>query len=230
MREIKTKLYCREFKEYPRAGFFINENQRWVEAIEREKVEPFWSYYETYTPERLLRQFMETDDEEKKWDLIPAEQYHALLKRYMDNPIAARTPDRIVTGWVLLICKNLAEVIAIEKLFNRTAVFPYEDFKKVFGDFPEAEPGARNRFNFIMGTLKGTGFYDWAITPWKRPSWNDWGFPKVYKILKEYREDMDPGDKLILVNKCIDVVHGRGPMAEYFLDGGMEACNRISNS
>ena len=167
---------------------------------------------------------METDDEKKAWDLIPAEQYHALLKRYMDNPIAARTPDNVVTGWIELICKNMAQVISIEKLFGRTDDYPYDAVEKVMN-----WKFKRREMREAMSLLSGSGFYKWAQTQEGRPSWNDWGFPQVYKILKEYRDDMDPGDKLILINRCIDVVHGRGPMAEYFLEGGIKACEWISN-
>ena len=224
MREVKTVSFCREYFESPHRSPFRSANQAAIDKIEREKVEPFWSYYKTYTPERLLRQFMETDDEKKAWDLIPAEQYHALLKRYMDNPIAARTPDNVVTGWIELICKNMAQVISIEKLFSRTDDYPYDAVEKVMN-----WKFKRREMREAMSLLSGSGFYKWAQTQEGRPSWNDWGFPQVYKILKEYRDDMDPGDKLILINRCIDVVHGRGPMAEYFLEGGIKACERISN-
>ena len=225
MRDIKKANYCEEYFQSPPHSPFRSANQAAIDRIEREKIEPFWSYYNEYNPERLLRQFMDTDDEKKAWDLIPAEQYHGLLKRYMDNPIAARTPDNVVTNWVELICKNLAQVISIEKFFGRTDVFPYDEVEKVMGcKFKHRERREP------MNILSGTGFYKWAETQEGRPSWNDWGFPKVYQILKEYRDDMDPGDKLILINRCIDVMHGRGPMAEYFLEGGIEACNRISNS
>ena len=227
MREIKTVYFCREYFSSPGRGLFRSKNQSEIDRIEREKVEPFWSYYKEYNPERLLRQFMDTDDERKAWDLIPAGQYHNLLKRYMENPICARIPDNVVTGWIELIHKNLAQVISIEKLFARTDVFPYDVVERVLNVQLKTGNG---RLKEAMSLLDGTGFYKWAQTQEGRPSWNDWGFPKVYKILKEYRDDMDPGDKLILINRCIDVLHGRGPMAEYFLEGGIEACDRISNS
>jgi hypothetical protein len=40
---------------------------------------------------------------------------------------------------------------------------------------------------------------------------------------------MDPGDKLILIDRCLNVVHGRGPMAEYFIEGGRKALDIIAN-
>lgn len=223
MRKVKTSDFCFEYVSIPTQGPFTEANQEKIDQIEREKVEPFWGYYQTYTPERLLLMFMNDENERRKWDLIPAEQYHNLLKRYMEDPISARIPDNIVTDWVMLICKNLAQVISTEKLYARTSVFPYDDVRKVFGFVPEPE-----EIKSTMCMLSATGFYNWSLSPKKKPAWNDWGFPKVYEILKEYREDMDPGDKLILVNRCLDVLHGRGYMAEYFLEGGNTTSDKIS--
>lgn len=194
-------------------------------SIENEKKEPFWEYYKKYSPERLLLQFRESKTDKKKWELIPFEQYRNLLKRYIENPIGARIPDYIVTDWITIICKNLAQVISIEKLFGRCAKFPFDAVK----NFCNIDlQGSEEKCIFLcMGALSDCGFYDWAKSPEGNPGWNDWGFKKVSDILTKYREDMDPGDKLILIDRCLNVVHGRGPMAEYFIEGGRESLNKI---
>ena len=48
-------------------------------------------------------------------------------------------------------------------------------------------------------------------------------------ILKEYRYDMPPEEKLVLINRCLDVIHVRGKMAGFFLEGGVKTCDSISN-
>ena len=201
--------------------------QEYIDCIESEKVEPFWEYYQKYCPERLLLQFRESKTKIKEWDLIPCEQYHNLLKRYMENPIGARIPDDIVTNWIMLICKNLAQLISIEKFYGRCSNFPYSAIDKYY-NIKEHYDSNEENLKLYMNELFFSGFYKWAKSPQGTPAWNDLGFPRVYKILKEYREDMDPGDKLILVNRCLDVIHGRGLMAEYFIEGGEKSLIRIS--
>ena len=170
----------------------------------------------------MLIQFRDSKDEVKQWDFIPAEQYHNLLKRYMDDPIGARIPDNVVTDWIRIIYRNLAQIISIEKLFGRLKNFPYDDVEDVLGKL--SEPG---KLRLGMGLLSGTGFYKWAVLPSEHPGWSDFGFFDIYTILKEYRDDMEPGEKLILVNRCLDVTHYRGYMEEYFLEGGRGTSEKI---
>lgn len=225
---------CREYATIP-SEEFRKTNQDKIGKIEEEKAYPFWDYYEEYTPERILLQFKNRKEGEKvkQWEVIPAEQYHTLLRRYMDNPVCARIPDSTVTDWIMLICRNLAQVISIEKLFARCTEFPESVIEDIYGaikvpeNYPEYLP--KNQvFCLHMEKLSVNGFYKWAVSPTGNPAWNDWGFFEVYQILKEYKDGMDPGDKLILVNRCLDVVHGRGKMSEYFIEGGDGTCNRIS--
>ena len=37
-------------------------------------------------------------------------------------------------------------------------------------------------------------------------------------------------DKLIAVNKCLDVTHQRGDLASAFIEGGKQSCYDISNN
>lgn len=219
-------MMCLEYMQRP-SPHMRNTCLEEVNCIENEQKEPFWEYYKEYSPERLLLQFKESKTDKKKWDLIPFEQYSNLLKRYMENPIGARIPDNIVTNWIMLICKNLAQVISIEKLFGRSAIFPFDDIKKVY-NVPDHKDKEQHML-LCMNELSKSGFYKWAVSPENKSAYNDWGFKKVYDTLTKYREDMDPGDKLILIDRCLNVVHGRGPMAEYFIEGGRESLDRISS-
>lgn len=221
---ILNKMVCFEYLKIPSAKM-LEENQQNIDCIESEKIEPFWGYYEEYSPERLLLQFKKSKEKVKTWQVIPATQYHNLLKRYMEDPIGSRIPDNIVTDWVMIICKNLAQVISIEKLFGRCSKFPYDAVENYYGI--KANEDKKLRLIECMNRLSFSKFYYWAKSPQGNPAWNDWGFMKVYDILKKYREDMDPGDKLILIDRCLNVVHGRGPMAEYFIEGGKNTLDRI---
>lgn len=219
-------LMCKEYIKRPSQDM-KNTCLQEICWIENEKKEPFWEYYKKYSPERLLLQFKESKTDRKEWEVIPFEQYYNLLKRYIDDPISARIPDNIVTNWITIICKNLAQVISIEKLFGRCAEFPFDAVEK----FCDISIQDREKHHIIpyMNALSDIGFYEWATSPEGNPAWNDWGFKKVYDILTKYREDMEPGDKLILIDRCLNVVHGRGPMAEYFIEGGRKALDIIAN-
>ena len=48
------------------------------------------------------------------------------------------------------------------------------------------------------------------------------------KILHEYEPNMSTGEKLILVNRCLDVWHCRGDLSSAFIEGGAKVLTQIS--
>ena len=178
-------------------------NTRLIHMIEREKLEPFYSFYLKYSPEWLLEAFNGRTDKSgiKKWDVIPAEQYRRALERFMEEPISFRFPESIVNGWMDIIMKNTCQLISLNKLYGRVGCYE-SDIRK----------------------LRRMGFFRWCAD-----SWSDLGALRLYGILREYREDMSVGEKLVLINRCINVVHVRGSISRFFIEGGKRTCDRISN-
>lgn len=181
---------------------YRKDNTELIRTIEREKLEPFYSFYLKYSPEWLLEAFNGRTDKSdvKKWDVIPAEQYRRALERFMEEPTSFRLPESVVNGWMDIIMKNTCQFISLNKLYGRTECY---------------EANVRE--------LRGAGFYRWASE-----AWSDLGAMKIYEILREYREDMSAGEKLVLINRCINVVHIRGSISRFFIEGGEEACDKIS--
>ena len=217
-------MVCEEYLRGP-SKRMRDDSQRDIDCIEKEKFFLFWPFYEKYSPEQILYQFKTKTSDTKTWDLIPYEQYRNLLKRFMEDPIGARIPDNIVTNWILIICKNLAQILSIQKLWGRCTKFPFADVEK-FYNINKIKDLERYRIN-CMNELHHSGFYKWARTPEGNEAFNDCGFKAVYDILKKYREDMEPENKLMLIDRCLNVVHGRGPMAEYFIEGGKKSLDKI---
>ena len=200
-------------------------SQEGIEAIEREKHEPFYSDYVKYSPEYVLRLFEENPEGYIKWSLIPAEQYENILKRYMDDPISARVPDSIVSSWLSMIFSNTCKMISITRLFGRAFDFPIDAVSSVFPDF-KCDDG--NEIRCAMNFLDGLGFYRWTNPPECGRLWTDVGVVKLYEALKTYREDMTPEEKLLLINRVLDIAHWSETLARYFLEGGELTCEKIS--
>ena len=77
--------------------------------------------YSEYSCQDILFEFLydkENGIKVKQWDLIPAEQYKNLLRRYMSAPTpqAARIPQNIVYNWMRLIVKNAISIEYITQL------------------------------------------------------------------------------------------------------------------
>jgi hypothetical protein len=76
----------------------------------------------------------------------------------MDNPIGARIPDDIVTNWIMLICKNLAQLISIEKFYGRCSNFPYSAIDKYY-NIKEHYDSNEENLKLYMNELFFSGFY-----------------------------------------------------------------------
>lgn len=160
----------------------------------------------------------------KKWDLIPKEQYKNLLTRYMDNPIAARIPDNIVSCWLEIIKGNVRTIKGIGLLWTRGKPIKYVI------DIEQANAFFKTKMTHfqMQNKLKNLGFYNWARYPDGKFAYSDEGIDELESILSEETPDMAAEDKLILVNRCLNVVHPRNDLAMAFIEGGSETCTEIS--
>jgi hypothetical protein len=162
----------------------------------------------------------------KQWNLIPAEQYQNLLRRYMTSPEMARIPYEVVLRWFKdIIVPNAFAINNITMLAGHSSYFPFDDVYYVFG-IDDGE----NDYNAASELLEKEGFYDWCKLPDGSDGWSDYGLEPLMKIVMEYRANMSAEDILILINRCLDVAHQRGDLASAFIQGGSAACSKISNS
>ena len=199
------------------------EVQTAIDMMKNEKLEPYYSYYTKWTPGVMVDAFLKSPNGTKKdWGLIPKDQYKTLLERFMLSPEMARIPNDIVSDWLSRIFRNTAQLTSLSILYGRAVEFPVEEVKS---RFPEIE--GDNQLA-VMNHLHDIGFYKWASCEGPGPAWSDFGLAKLYLTFKEYREDMTPEEKLILINRCLDITHKRGKIAGFFLEGGVKASELIS--
>ena len=162
----------------------------------------------------------------KQWNLIPAEQYQNLLRRYMASPEMARIPYEVVLRWFKdIIVPNAFAINNITMLAGHSSYFPFDEIYGVFniedGDY---------EYHTASKILEDAGFYDWCKLPDGSDGWSDYGLEPLMKTVMEYRANMSAEDILILINRCLDVAHQRGDLASAFIEGGKSTCSKISNS
>jgi len=167
------------------------------------------------------------------WNLINPSQYNRALQDYMQNGEAMRFPERIVDEWVELIMRNSLQLQANTEISGHSSYFPEDDFREVFED--EYEQWCTNKgiepdysFESCYDFLYERGWDDYAVAPDGRDAISDYGLKPLGNILNEYNPSMSVGEKLILVNRCLDVWHHRGDLASMFIKGGSKVLTQIS--
>lgn len=162
-----------------------------------------------------------------QFDLIPALQYTNLLKRYMNapNPSMARIPEKIVDEWLKMTAKNFLRVVYITEFAGHSSYFPSEDCESMFGEDIDW-----SNYEEACEKLDEMGFYDWCKLPDGSDGWSDFGIDPIFKIFSEYEQNMEGYEKLILLNRILDVTHRRGDLASAFIEGGSKTCSEISEN
>ena len=227
--------YCflepNQFKSIKSLAFNTNSNSMYENKKKdntlTESFEDCADFYEDHSEWDLLSEFVhdkENNVTQKKWNLIPAEQYHTLLKRYMNEPTMARIPYSVVHNWFTnIIIPNALDIYYITNLAGHSTYFPSD----VVSEFFDAD----NIVDYKTGSeyLESIGFYDWCKLPDGSDAWSDYGLNPLFQNIHEYTPNMSAEDLLILINRCLDVVHQRGDLSSAFIQGGKNSCNYISN-
>jgi hypothetical protein len=157
-----------------------------------------------------------------KWDVIPAEQYHNLLRRYMEMGELARIPRDVVVGWFNKLKRNTVILYYISCIYHRKHDFPFEVVPFETDNVIEAQ----------LWIYVNTNFYNWATFSNGGPAYSDRAFEQLFPLIKSYRENMTPEEILILINRIIQVSHPSQidrDFTECFIEGGRETCNKITN-
>ena len=201
-----------------------------VKALkENENYHPIYELYDEHTVFNLLDEFMEDKRngvDRKQWLLIPAEQYTALLERYMSSPTPemARIPERLVESWFNFIMQDFIDIENITALAGHSQYFPSDDLEDYFNDVHINWQSYEQASEY----LDKIGFYDWCLFPDGTYAWSDYGLQPIGKLIQEYKTTMQPHEILLLINRILNVSHWRGDLASAFIEGGSATCSKIS--
>lgn len=221
-----TEIDIDEFKKWLYNGARQRKAFALYKSINEAVDDVIYDVYENYTHYEFLQDFL--DDKRngitrRHWNLIPAQQYHNLLKRYMESPQMARIPGNVVNSWFKnIIIPNAVAIEYITDFAGHSRYFPSDDFECAFGE------DVKSDYHDASIYLDEIGFYEWCKLPDGSDGWSDYGLGPLFNLIKQYDENADPGDILILINRCLDVVHQRGDLSSAFIEGGKHSCDRIS--
>lgn len=206
---------------------------------------------DTYTILEEFKDDLQRGIPKKMWNLIPAQQYaNALLKFSRSDPETFVFSDRLLDDWLDIIITNTSEIDAISNLTGRNAlnglaeidadavceVFPNEYkqsleelTKEGYKESAKGMPSGWLSWQIAYDTLNKLGFYDWAVMPDGKTADSDNGTGGVIEVLEDVDFDSSMADKIVAINRCLDVFHQRSDWASAFIEGGRETLWEISN-
>ena len=210
----------------------MNESKKTTkQSLNEEMCTELYDMYSEYTAYDVLHEFLSDKNNgitEKKWKLIPKEPYWNALRGFMQYGEAFRTPEYLISDWLQIIYHNVITLTYMTEFAGHSQSFPYDDFNDVF--FYDNEDDVPNGFYECAEYLDKIGFYDWCKLPDGSDAMSDYGLEPLWKIITSIKDDSTKGEKLVAINRCLDVIHCRGDLASMFIEGGSKSCYDISHT
>lgn len=162
------------------------------------------------------------------------QQYNFALQKYMELGDNFMFPEEKVDEWLKGTINRILKLLASTELLGHSEYFPFEDVDEVYGEeFVEwcNDKGCESEQDYDVYSefLEDIGLYDACTLPDGSLACSDYGFNGYFKVLDEYRTDMSAGEKLVMLNRLIDVWHCRGNLSCTIIEGGSSVLTRISN-
>lgn len=165
---------------------------------------------------------------ERQWQVISKDAYRNALINFMQYGEAFRTPEKLIDRWLEIIYYNVLTLHYITELAGHASYFPFDDLHDTFDDWEDCPK--KDTYEEWSKFLDNIGFYDWCKLPDGSDAWSDFGLKPLWGIISKINDNTSKVDKLIAVNKCLDVTHQRGDLASAFIEGGKQSCYDISNN
>lgn len=226
----------------------ISQNVAIAEAYDQMVAESLFdeTKADTYS---VLEEFK--DDRERGikrmiWNLIPAKQYAYAVRKFSESdPETFVFSESLLDKWIEIIRENTQIVNAISNLTGRDELngAAPPDLDAIWEVFPKETDAmweeirsdkdripSRDRANTAYGVLEKLGFYEWAVLPDGGTADSDNGVGNVEELFDEFDGRMKgPAEKLVFINRCMDVFHRRSDWAAAFIEGGRKTLTAISS-
>jgi hypothetical protein len=152
--------------------------------------------------------------------------YAKALREFTKYGKLINFPSKYVYQWMGIIMKNTAILEVNSALAGHREYSFYYEISEYANDHfgEEVEPD----YESCEKWLEEKGIYDWMEMPDGHFAVTDYGTEPLFKIIKEYNENLPPEKVLVLVNRALDVYHMQGPICSIFIQGGTSSLNKIA--
>lgn len=197
-----------------------------------EEKKEYYDFYEIDYIWETITEFLEDKKRgisRKKWRLIPFVQYKNAIIEFMKYGVFMRFPTKYIDQWANIVTENTLVICACTELAGHSDGFPYDDFCSAFGfdEDPIEYKKYYSNFSACSEYLDNIGFYEWMSLPDGTDAMSDYGLNPLKKLIMELEECNKPEEKIVVINKILDVYHQRGDLASAFIEGGSKALSTI---
>lgn len=194
---------------------------------------PYYDYILDYNAYEIFNAF---ENNKNVWlPLINPNMYQKALNEFTKHGKLINFPTKYIYQWMGIIMKNTAILSKCTEICGHSQFFPTDDFVDYYFnyDYDEWENYKKSideddDYYAAWEFLEQKGFDEWNKLPDGSDAISDYGIKPLEKIISEYNNNSTPEETLIIINKCLDIMHMRGDLASMFITGGSKILSQIS--
>ena len=145
------------------------------------------------------------------WDRVPANQLKYVWADF--GKLGFVRNEKMMNNIASLILKNIAALDAGNALSGHSQEDPREMIECAHGI--ELDEDQMEKFQEYLALEDGT----WIVS--------DYGLPYLHPIYQQIMNAKTAEDKLYAVDRALNVVHQRGDLADFFVEGGSKTLNAV---
>lgn len=193
----------------------------------------YWELISDYSAYEIFNMF---EGGENPWKpLINPSMYQKALQEFSQYGQLIRFKKERLQQMMGIIMKNTAILRTTTEICGHSEWFPRDEFVDFYfeGNYDawneyKEEVGEESDYYAAWEFLEEKGFDDWNKLPDGSDALSDFGLRPLEELIAQYDENMTPEQILVLINKCLDIVHCRGDLSSMFIEGGRQVLSQIS--
>ena len=195
----------------------------------------YWEYISDYPAYEIFNMF---EGNENPWiPLINPLMYQKALQEFSQYGQLMRFKKETLQQMMGIIMKNTAILRTTTEICGHSEWFPTDDFVDFYfeGNYDawneyKEQVDEESDYYAAWELLDERGVDDWNKLPDGSDALSDFGLKPLEELIAQYDESMTPEQILILINKCLDIVHCRGDLSSMFIEGGRKTLSQISEN
>ena len=150
------------------------------------------------------------------WHTVPYQTLKRIWQTFAHKHTLSYSEERILDQIAATIIENVLKIQAITMFYGHTQLDPDEILES--HGYPTTEE---------MDEDVENNFYEYFEPEGKPPAYSDYGLDILLKHVAEYIEANTDAEKIMALDRLLQVTHMRGDLAELFVEGGTDALTNL---
>ena len=215
---VTAKVFAKYARLYSEGKFSVDITNPDIRFSISDKAAQDWGDRDATTRARIVSEYLSGRHAQMPWKVVPAGK---LVKIWQDTTKSGFVRDEKGLNEILdQLIENAQRLRFNNEISGHEQFYPDEELYDINEDYPDMSVKAQDKLREKISDWTNTPEGDWRIS--------DYGLPKIQDYLLQALDAKTAEEKLVAIDKALNVVHQRSDLASWFIAGGSKTLSSIS--